>query len=79
MTKKHFNDLADVVGEIQAIISTDEHLSTNGLMNMMQWKIMEFCKRQNKKFDGCRFSMHVGIKRNEMIGELDNLKTNWDR
>jgi hypothetical protein len=40
MTKKHFNDLADVVGEIQAIISTDEYLSTNGLMNMMQWKIM---------------------------------------
>ena len=51
MTRKHFKQLADIVGEIHAIHLSDHQLSTKGLLGMIQWKILEFCRNNNDRFD----------------------------
>ncbi len=75
MTRKHFKQLADIVGEIQGVILTDEYLSTNGLSNMVEYKIAQFCKNQNSRFDWGRFSDAIHDKREEIIEQLNNLNT----
>jgi len=75
MTRKHFKQLADIVGEIHAIHLSDHQLSTKGLLGMIQWKILEFCRDSNDRFDETRFTEAVHDKREEIIEQLNNLNT----
>jgi len=75
MTRKHFKQLADIVGEIHAIHLSDHQLSTKGLLGIIQWKILEFCKNNNDRFDEDRFSEAVNDKYEEVIEQLNNLNT----
>jgi len=55
MTKKHFEDLAKLLGEIRAHAIHDKNATVPGLYGHIEIELVKFCQKHNDEFNYKKF------------------------
>jgi hypothetical protein len=55
MTKKHFEDLAKLLGEIRAHAIHDKNATVPGLYGHIEIELVKFCQKHNDEFSYKKF------------------------
>jgi len=64
MSRKHFEDLAKLLGEIRAHAIHDKNATVPGLYGHVELELIKFCQKHNDKFSYKRFEKAVSHHHN---------------